>query len=72
MCWSALRAAYFPGRVRAPPIMLDPYGACVPDTDHSTKTDVGSLEGTTWSLSSAKARNGVSQLMDDDLDTLWQ
>ncbi|WFD45778.1 hypothetical protein GLX27_000402 [Malassezia furfur] len=44
---------------------LDPY-------DHTSKTDVGSIEGTTWALSSAKARHGVAQLMDDDLNTLWQ
>ncbi|WFD27412.1 hypothetical protein MNAN1_002408 [Malassezia nana] len=40
--------------------------------DVSTKCDVGSMEGTSWMLSSAKAQNGVRQLQSDDLDTLWQ
>lgn len=47
-------------------------GAALTDPDHTSKTDVGSIEGTTWALSSAKARHGVAQLMDDDLNTLWQ
>ena len=34
--------------------------------------DVGSIEGTSWMLSSAKAQNGISQLTSDDVDTLWQ
>ena len=52
---------------------LDPRGEVgITDVDLSIKADVGSTEGTTWLLSSAKARNGVAQLMDDDLDTLWQ
>lgn len=30
------------------------------------------MEGTSWSLSSAKPKHGVARLMDGDLDTLWQ
>ncbi|WFD06834.1 hypothetical protein MVES1_002188 [Malassezia vespertilionis] len=44
---------------------LDPY-------DLSNKHDVGSMEGTTWLLSSAKPDYGAAQLTDDSLDTLWQ
>ena len=43
-----------------------------PNTDLSTKTDAGSIEGVSWMLSSAKARHGIAQLTSDDLDTLWQ
>ncbi|PKI83954.1 Doc1p [Malassezia vespertilionis] len=41
-------------------------------TDLSNKHDVGSMEGTTWLLSSAKPDYGAAQLTDDSLDTLWQ
>lgn len=40
--------------------------------DLRNKADVGSAEGTSWSLTSAKPRHGIQQLMDDDLSTLWQ
>lgn len=40
--------------------------------DLSNKSDVGNVEGTSWSLSSAKPKHGVAQLMDENLDTLWQ
>ena len=42
------------------------------NTDLSTKTDAGSIEGVSWMLSSAKERHGIAQLTSDDLDTLWQ
>ncbi|WFD31324.1 hypothetical protein MSPP1_002358 [Malassezia sp. CBS 17886] len=56
--------------------VLDPYGArrtavsLTPDV--TNKDDVGNREGTTWALSSAKMRHGVAELMDDDLNALWQ
>mgnify|MGYP001942034231 FL=1 len=40
--------------------------------DLSTKRDVGSIEGTSWMLSSAKSQNGIAQLTSDDVETLWQ
>ena len=40
--------------------------------DLSTKRDVGSIEGTSWMLSSAKSQHGIAQLTSDDVETLWQ
>lgn len=51
--------------------LLDPNGAYTL-TVLSNKTNISQLEGTSWVLSSAKPRFGVTQLLSHDLDSLWQ
>ncbi|CBQ68102.1 related to anaphase promoting complex subunit 10 [Sporisorium reilianum SRZ2] len=40
--------------------------------DRTTKTDVGSAPGTSWTLSSYKPGSGVGELRSADLSKLWQ
>ncbi|TKY90912.1 hypothetical protein EX895_000910 [Sporisorium graminicola] len=53
-------------------VIFDPLLSLFRAADRTTKTDVGSAQGTYWTLSSYKPGSGVAELRSADLTKLWQ